>query len=260
LLFKFLALLAGIYLFFVTLLFFFQRQLLYFPDARPFTDCPAEAVIADHYRYYLLKVDKPRAWVIHFHGNAGRACDRLPLVRPLSELGLNVVLAEYPGYAGVGALPTESQILEMSEALFGHVRSRAQGLPILLFGESLGTGVATWLAASKREAVAGLILQTPFPSLAAVGQWHYPWLPVKWLLRDQFDARRWAQEVQAPAFIFHGTQDEVIPYELGQAQADNFPGVVVFWAIPDSRHNNIFPLHRPTFQQRLQLFLETILD
>ena len=200
----------------------------------------------------------PKGWILHFHGNGGRACDRLGIAHELLELGYHVVLAEYPGYADDTPLPSTEKILRSSEQAFDYVQTHnPDKLPVILFGESLGTGPATYLASKNLENVKALILQTPFTSLGDVGQAHYFYLPVKLLIRDDFKAYEWARHVLIPVFVFHGNKDEVIPFNIGKEQVANFKDhLVTFKIIEGAHHNDLLEYSGKDIWKQIDQFIE----
>lgn len=242
------------------MVYYFQKGLLFFPDKTSFKDCPVTHFESSDgkVRYYeLAPVGQERGWILHFHGNAGRACDRVPYLRPLSTMGYRVFLHEYPGYADDKPLPGENEILESAlETLKSLQERNSEQQKIILFGESLGTGPATYLASKKDTKISSLILQTPFTSLGDVGQKHYFYLPVKILLKDQFKAETWAREVEVPVFIFHGDKDEIIPFSLARKQEKNFKSKVTFWEVKGARHNDLLTVSGEELWKRLDDFME----
>ncbi|MEX1098879.1 MAG: alpha/beta hydrolase, partial [Bacteriovoracaceae bacterium] len=244
---KFLYAVVIFYFAFCAFVYFYQKRMLYFPDKTAFKNCPsvktaggeARVLEASGARYYLIKTQaqKPKGWIIHFHGNGGRACDRHQFLKELSPRGYHLALAEYPGYAEDAPLPDQEQVLTHAMAVYEDIEKEVQNsLPVILFGESLGAAVATYVA-SKKTDVAALVLQTPFASTVKVGKAHYPFLPVKSLLRHTFPAGDWALEINAPVFVFHGTKDEIVPLSLGKEQFENFPSQEKkFWRVPKAGH------------------------
>ena len=169
-----------------------QDRLLYFPARVSVAQATADGLepwpSAQDFRGLLAPAPAtPRGTAIVFHGNAGHAGQRGHLAAALAGTGLRVILAEYPGYGPRdGALGEASLVADAADSI---ALARQQfGPPLLVVGESLGAGVAAAAAARQRDAVAGLMLITPWDRLEHVASFHYPWLPVKWLLRDQYDS------------------------------------------------------------------------
>lgn len=200
-------------------LYFFQEKMLFFPMGAPFGTCPqmdhygAKAVASNGIRYYIKEQSDPDSWVVIFHGNAGNACDRTYFWDLLSGTQANLVVFEYPGFGGDTQSPGEKLILEQALKLVFQIKNTPSGtLPIYLMGESLGTGVATWV--STQTKISGLILVSAYTSLADVGQNHYPWLPVKYLLKHRFSAEGWAKKPFLRPFFFTALMMTLSPSHL----------------------------------------------
>jgi alpha-beta hydrolase superfamily lysophospholipase len=225
-----------------------QEALLFPGDGLPFGAFPelqllkGQAVdtqrLGQRLRYYWVPAPGPRkAVVLLFHGNRDGARERLNYAKRLAPLGCAVLLAEFPGYAGDPRPATQDILLRNALAMVDEARELAPGAPLILYGESLGTGPATF--AAMRRPPAALVLSTPWPSMVAVSKHRYPWLPIKRLLRHPFNAWRWARHIHCPVLVLHGTADETIPYTLGQAQAAHFGATPRFISIPGALHGNL---------------------
>lgn len=207
-----------------------QRKLIYFPDSR--APPPAGEVIAgaedvelqtsDHLRLKAWLVppsgDDLKVAVLVLPGNGGNRLGRVLLAEELSARGLTVLLVDYRGYGGNPGSPSEEGLLIDARAGLDYLRERFPHRPTLYFGESLGAAVATALAVQQTPA--GLILRSPFASLAAVGQHAYPFLPVKVLLHDRFPVLDLVSRVDAPVVVIYGTADAIVPPSQSRAVAD----------------------------------------
>lgn len=208
------------------LMFAFQRRLLYYPDrARPEPGrCGGadmmivEYVTADGLRlkgWYRPPLDRRAPVLVHFHGNAGHIGDRAPLMRPYLDAGFGVLLAEYRGYGGNPGRPTEPGLhADGCAALDFVLRQGVTPDRVVLYGESLGSGVAVRLAAERR--VAALVLEAPFTSAADVGASAYPFLPVRLLMLDRFDSLSRIGAIGAPLLVLHGERDATVPVAHGR--------------------------------------------
>jgi uncharacterized protein len=184
--------------------------------------------------------------VVYFHGNSGTAADRLPMVSELRRAHKRlrdaaVVLAEYPGYASdpAGLSPSEARILPNALALVDHVNTMLPGRRLCLIGRSLGSCVATYVAAERPETVKALVLVSPFPCIGDVARQLVTcasWLPFDWLLASPFRAKEWAPRVRAPVTILHGTSDALVPLPLGREQGRRFKDLRAFRELPGG-HN-----------------------
>ncbi len=232
-----------VYCFIVIFAFFFQEKMMYFPSGT-FGKCPeAEKtgvvpVREDGTRFYLRKTQNASFWMIFFHGNAGCACDRMYFMDMFGDLPANLAVFEYPGYGGDTRKPGESIILQEALNLVRYIRKEySDSLPVYLAGESLGTGVVTWLAGETD--VNGLILISPYTSIADVAAAHYPILPVRLLSRNRFPADVWAANVDIPVLAFHGKDDTVIPIRFAREQISSFKKDADLFEIENTGHNDI---------------------
>lgn len=245
---KFLIPLLSFYLFLVVVVFLIQDKLLFFPDNTPLKNCPMtngfsakiESIDYKNHRlnFYIRENANANAWLLHFHGNAGRACDRDFVFGELYKLPLNLVIMEYPGYSGDKTKKSQKTFLENASTAMDYFKEQ-KDLPFFLFGESLGTGIVTYLA--TKYDVKGLILQSPYPSLGEVGEKAYPFLPVSLLLRNNFPAKKWAPDVRTKVLLLHGEEDNIIPLSLGRKQAENFPVGYDFQSFKGRGHNDLTP-------------------
>ncbi|WP_419419869.1 alpha/beta hydrolase [Legionella sp. D16C41] len=203
-------------------IYLIQRQLIYFPArARPTRQFFAAN---DMQEVYLMTEDKLKllAWykpanlnwptLIYYHGNAGHIGYRMPFIRYFLTAGYGVLLVEYRGYGGNEGRITEEGLYLDGEAAIKFLQEQRVPLnKIILYGESLGTGIATKIG--SLYPVCALILQSPYTSLADLAKFHYPWLPLApW---DKFNSLARINTIKAPLLILHGRQDEIVPYQEG---------------------------------------------
>jgi pimeloyl-ACP methyl ester carboxylesterase len=202
-----------------------QRRLIYFPDVSPpVLDraglAGAEAVTfttSDGIRLGAWFVpgggSPPRPTIVVFSGNAGHRGYRASLAAALRRHGFNVLLTDYRGYGGNPGAPTEEGVAADARAAREYVLRRADVDPsrVVYFGESLGAAVAVRLAIEHPPSA--LILRSPFASLTHVGQFHYPVLPVRLLLRDRFPSIDRAPLIQSPVLVIAGTFDTIVPID-----------------------------------------------
>lgn len=228
----------GAYAGLLLLMFLGQRSLIYMPQPRALAPGVAEAWLeVQGVRVQLSVRPRPGApALIYFGGNAEDVSQTLPrLAQAFPQHAL--YLMHYRGYGGSGGRPSEGALVADALALHAMVTA-AEHPQVMLLGRSLGSGVAMQLA-SRRE-VAALALVTPFDSLAAVGAGHYPWLPVRWLLRDRFDSAAVAGQVRAPTLLLAAARDTIVPPRHAQALHDAFaPGRAKLQTLPGVGHNDI---------------------
>jgi fermentation-respiration switch protein FrsA (DUF1100 family) len=260
---------VGAWLLLVGLLYFGQRGLLYHPDPRP--PVAVELRQAEFRPLPMLTSDgldlvawhRPaqagRATLVLFQGNAGNLGNRIHLAMPLALRGFGVVLAPYRGYGGASGKPTEEGLFRdgraILEALEGAGVPRAE---IVLWGESLGGGIATWLAAAaagEQRPIRALVLQAPFTSVWQRAGELYPFVPARWLVLDRFDNLSRIASVGAPLLIVHGEADTVIPASHGRRllEAARVPKAGIF--IPEADHND---LHSFGLAEAIAAFLDRL--
>ena len=221
---------AALALGFLVLLWSAQRRLMYFPmggvPAPARLGLPhAEAVAfttSDGLRlegWFIgtrAEAGTPPPTILVFNGNAGHRGYRAPFAAALSQQGFQVLLTDYRGFGGNPGSPTERGLLEDARAARTYLASRpdVDARRLVYFGESLGTAVAVALAAE--QAPAALILRSPFTSMADIGQYHYPFLPIRRFLKDRYDAASKIQQVRAPTLVIAGTADRIVPPEYSR--------------------------------------------
>lgn len=237
----YLALLAAIYL--------LQRHLLYHPSraqASPeevglsgvevinLAMQPGEKLIA---WYAPAKGNQPT--ILFFHGNAGDIAGRSERFAYYQQAGYGVMFLSYRGYGASTGSPSETGLISDANAAYDWlIKQNISPTKIVLVGESLGTGVAVQLAAHKP--VGAMALEAPFTSTADVARLSYWWLPVGLLMKDQFKSIDYLKDVHAPLLVSHGTDDRLIPVEMGKAlyAAANEPKEFV--ALANGTHGSIF--------------------
>src|SRR6476646_8821723 len=206
------------------LMYVFQRALMYFPD--PTRTPPAAAGLPQAQEVTLTSGDGEKliAWyvppkgtkplIIYFHGNAGALDLRAGRFKWVIEDGTGLLALSYRGYGGSTGKPTETGFISDGMAAYDFARARTPARNIVVWGESLGTGVAVAVAAHRE--VGGVILDAPFTSIADVGAAAYPFAPVRWLIKDPFRSARRIARVHAPLLIRHGEGDAVVPIRFGE--------------------------------------------
>jgi pimeloyl-ACP methyl ester carboxylesterase len=196
-----------------------------------------------------------RGIIIVFHGNGGSALNRLHYLAALEPLGFRVILAEYPGYGARQGQPSERALVADARVTVQAAQQAFEG-PIYLWGESLGSGVATALASDGTIPVAGLALITPFSSLTDVAQSVYWFLPLRWLLRDRYDNIANLRGYQNPVAVLVAAQDELIPEEQGQELYDSLKARKRKWVFAAAGHNTWPAAPAEEWWQEVASFLE----
>ncbi len=208
------------------LLYFRQAKYIYYPS-RALNTTPATAGLdfsevlvrtsdGETIHGWFVPVEKPLATVLFCHGNAGNIWGRIDVIWMLHEMGLNVCLFDYRGYGKSTGQPSEQGTYRDAEAVWNNLVTE-RGLAanqIVVWGESLGGGVAAWLALQKRPAA--LILESTFTSLPDLAARFYPFMPVRWLCRFRYPTLTRLAEIQCPVLVAHSPDDEMIPFAMGQ--------------------------------------------
>jgi uncharacterized protein len=234
----------------VGMLWALQRQLIYFPDPTPVP--PAGDVIADARDVTLHTADglELGAWfvpatgqtdtrmaVLVAPGNGGNRAGRAGFAQELSRRGLAVLVMDYRGYGGNPGSPSEEGLAADADAAVEALQKL--GYPLqrtVYFGESLGSGVVA--ALQVRHPPAGVVLRSPFTELADVGAHHYPWLPVRTLLRDRFPVLDHLAASDVPITVIYGDRDSVVPTGLSARVADQAPSLAERVVISGADHND----------------------
>jgi fermentation-respiration switch protein FrsA (DUF1100 family) len=201
-----------------------QRSLMYFPDTAHVL--PAAAGLPEAEEVPLTAADGVRiaAWhvpprdgkpvILYFHGNGGALRFRVTRFRQLIADGIGLVALEYRGYGGSGGSPNEQGLIADAQAAYHFAAAHYPPQQLVLWGESLGAGVA--IAVGAERPVGRVILEAPFTSAVALGARHYWYLPVRLLMKDQFRSDLRIGKVKAPVMIMHGVNDRVVPYAMGE--------------------------------------------
>lgn len=197
----------------------------------------------------------PRGVLLFFLGNGEDLRSGAFAAREFAEYGIEVWVVEYPGYGDSDGKPSYDSLLEAAAVAAGGAAARATELavPFIAGGRSLGSFCAVHVAAERP--VHRLLLCSPPTTLADAGQAHYPFLPVRLLLRHSFDSLALAPRVRCPALVIHGNVDRIVPMALGRRLADALGGGVQFIAAEGYGHNNLPLLRGGPFGARLRAFL-----
>ena len=203
------------------MLWAFQRQLIYYPDE---SAVPAAGDV----------IPGARDVTLHTADGLDLGAWFVPAARE-ADLGIAVLLA--PGNGGNPGSPSEERLAADADAAVAALEEL--GYPpsrVIYLGESLGTGVVA--ALQRRHRPAGIVLRSPFTALADVGRHHYPWLPVRTLLRDQFLVLEDLADSDVPVTVIYGDMDSVVPSSLSARVADDVPNLHERVVIRGADHND----------------------
>ena len=240
-----------IFLFLISLMFLggcnMQNKFLYFPSS----EIPSERMLAsanmkfwpqtaEGYRGLTSATDTPapNGTIVLFHGNGGTAFDREFYLEPLMKLGYRVILAEYPKYGGrAGKLGEKPFVADGLETI--NLAYKQYGAPIYLLGESLGCGVAAAIAKQTEVPIAGIILITPWDTLASVAKSLFPFLPVKLVLTDKYDSIENLKNYPRKISVVAAERDEILPIRHAYNLYESLPeGGKKMWVIKGAGHND----------------------
>lgn len=245
-----------------TSLYFLQEKLIFLPTTLPqdfaysfsnpfeelFLKSDDGAVInAIHF-----KTEKPKGVILYFHGNAGDLSRWGKITEFFVEKNYDVLVMDYRTYGKSSGTLSEQALYNDAQMCYDYLLKHYQESEITIYGRSIGTGMATHLA--SRNQPHRLILETPFYCLAEVAKYRFPVFPVKKLLKYNFPSYQYIQDVKCPIKIFHGTDDNIIPYASGEKL---FNSIVkkekTFFTIKKGEHNNLIEFE--TYRKHIQKIL-----
>jgi uncharacterized protein len=231
----------------VALAYMAQRALMYFPDKT--RTAPAAAGLPRAEEIVLTTSDGERVivWhvapqgdkpvVLYFQGNAATLRERAARFAWIVADGTGLLALSYRGYGGSTGRPSEAGLLRDAEALYAFAAARYPAARLMLYGESLGTGVAVALATEHK--VGKIVLEAPFTSAVALAAAAYPFLPVRLLMHDQFRTDERIGQVTAPILVLHGARDEVVPIAHGERLYARIGGPKKFVRFPEGHHSDL---------------------
>ena len=233
--------------------YFYQRNLLYHPSENNYLN---DKIIFE-YEELFINTDENislKSWfikkdlskfktILFFHGNAGNLLNRVHKLNELNKLDVNILLISWRSFSGNKGKPSEKNLYHDGNRVVEWLHE--QGInknDIILYGESLGTGVATELASNNK--FAGVILESPFTSIADAAKIYYPYLPINLLLKDRYDSKNKIKRINSPILIMHGKKDNIVPFKMGKKLYDlaNNPKFFYFTENDD---------HMMTFDEKL---------
>ena len=234
-------------------MYFNQRKLLYLPSENNYLDDPIEFKFEEVFievekglklKSWLIENDfKNKKTLVFFHGNAGNLSNRTYKLNQMSKLDLNILILAWRSFSGNEGEPSEQNLYNDAKKTIDWLNSRGvKNKNIILYGESLGTGIAVELGQTNQ--FGGIILESPFTSMTNAAKNIYPWLPVKYLLKDKYDSEKKIKNLQIPILIMHGKKDNIVPFKMGKKLYDlaNNPKFFYFTENDD---------HMMTFDEKL---------
>ena len=207
------------------ILYIFQRSLMYHPDENNNFGDKLEVKIEkvkittsdniDLLGWFHKKDLKNLKTIVYFHGNAGKLENRIYKLNYFKEMDVNFLIIAWRGFSGNNGKPSEKGLYEDGKSAILWLKKL--GLleeDIIIYGESLGTGIATELAQNNNYA--GLILETPFTSMIEAAKNFYPYIPVGLLLKDKYKNDKKILDINIPLLVMHGEADQIVPFWMGK--------------------------------------------
>jgi len=213
------------YFFILFSTYIFQRNLLYHPTENNYF---GDKILVDVEKIKIRTQDNIQlvSWyhkknlnkyktILFLHGNAGSLENRIHKINHFKDMNINFLIIAWRGFSGNEGKPTEKGLYEDARSAVRWLKSNGVGENnIIIYGESLGTGVATEIAQNKN--FAGVILESPFTSMVDAGKDKYPYLPVKLLLKDKYESDQKIKNIKSPVLIMHGKVDNIVPFHMGE--------------------------------------------
>ncbi len=255
---------AGVYLTFAGFLFIFQSHYIYYPErvlsvtphsiGLQFESVSFETTDGVQLSGWFVPSESARGVILFCHGNAGNISHRLDSIQIFHQLGLDVFIFDYRGYGQSEGKPTEQGTYKDAEAAWRYLIEERQVKPneVIIFGRSLGGAVASWLAQSHTPG--GLILESTFTSLPDVAAGLYPYLPVRLLLRFEYNTAEYLGRVNCPVLIVHSRDDEIMPFSHGRRLFDMASEPKKFLEISGT-HNEGFITSGKDYEDGLHTFI-----
>ena len=216
------------YVLLLTVVFFFQSSLLYHPSVNNYlknqvinepTEIEKVKITTEDKVellgwFYNKNINKFKT-ILFFHGNAGSLENRTYKLNHFKDLKVNFLIIAWRGFSGNKGQPNEIGLYKDAESAIKWLKMKGiNEKNIILYGESLGTGVAVEIAQNKKYA--GVILESPFTSMVNMGRKYYPFFPVRFLLKDKFESYKKINKISVPILIMHGEVDKIVPYAMGK--------------------------------------------
>lgn len=240
-------------------MFFMQRSFLYNTDTTDVAELAGSVPRATNLELATADGETLRAWWIppredsevvylYLQGNAETLSSRDKRFGLLTQQGAGLLAVSWRGYGGSSGEPSEAGLRLDAVAAYEWLEIQYDTARIVVFGESLGTGIAIWL--SSEHATGGLVLDSPYTTILDVAALRYPWLPVDWLARDRFESLPLATRITVPVFVFHCTEDPLIPFGMAEELLAAFRSQIkLFTPMPGVCHVPSVETLMPKFKQ-----------
>tara|TARA_Y100001970_G_scaffold80528_1_gene102272 strand:- start:1684 stop:2496 length:813 start_codon:yes stop_codon:yes gene_type:complete len=214
-----------IYLLIIAFMYFNQRNLLYHPSENNYTNDTIEFTFEEvsiptptgiKIKGWFHKKDlNQKKTLVFFHGNAGDLSNRIHKLNLIKNFDINFLIVAYRGFSGNEGKPTEKGLYEDAKSTLNWLsKKKITDDKIIIYGESLGTGVSIEVTQNKRYA--GLILESPFTSMVDAAKFYYPYLPVSLILKDKYESLKKLNNIKIPILVMHGKKDRIVPFKMGK--------------------------------------------
>jgi len=213
------------YLLVTLVLYFFQRNLLYYPAVNDYfgekLNVQVEKVKIkteddiELLSWYHSKNPKDYKTILFLNGNAGTLENRIYKINHFKDVNVNFLIIAWRGFSGNKGKPSEKGLYEDAKSAIKWLKNKGiKEENIIIYGESLGTGVAAEIAQNKN--FAGVILESPFTSMIDAGKTKYPFFPIRLLLKDKYESDKKIKNIKSPILIMHGEVDGIVPFWMGK--------------------------------------------
>jgi alpha-beta hydrolase superfamily lysophospholipase len=259
---KLIYVILGSYIMVGSLLFFLQERLLFFPTKleqnykfeflEPHDELFLKAKDGAQLNAIHFKAKNPKGIILYFHGNAGDLQRWGDITKHFTQYNYDVLVMDYRTFGKSMGRLSETALYEDAQLFYEYVSKLYSEDEIILYGRSLGTGIATKIASENN--VEQLILETPYNSIGDVAKHRFPVFPVNLLLNYQIPTFKFIQKVDCPVTIIHGTEDRVVPYKFGKKLDELNLKNVKFITIEGGAHNNLndYAIYHSTISELLQ--------
>ncbi len=252
-----------LYLMIGTSLYFFQEKIIFRPSVLPqnytynfsneFEELFLKAEDGAIINALHFKAVNPKGIIVYFHGNMGDLSRWGKITEFFVEKNYDVFVMDYRTYGKSTGKLSEQALYNDAQMCYNYVIKKYDELEITIYGRSLGTGIATFLASKNNPKY--LILETPYYSLTDVANRRFSMFPTNKLLRYNFPSYKFIQNVRCPISIFHGTNDKVVPFASGEKLFNCIEQKEkLFYTIEKGDHNNLVEFE--TYQKQLKKILE----
>ncbi len=231
--------------------YLFQEKLIFHPDKLsdkykfvfeiPFEELEYETTDGNRISALLFKAENSKGVIYYHHGNAGNLESWGARAIDFTSKGYDVLMYDYRGYGkSTGKIKNEKMLFSDATMIYKKLLYDYKERDIILYGVSLGSGIAAELANDNHPNK--LILETPYYSFYDVAKFHYPYLPNSILLHYQFKTNKFLPKIKSPVYLFHGTEDETVPYNSSE-RLEKLSDNVELFTIKDGSHNNLNTFH-----------------